>query len=343
MATLNIVTGASGHLGSALVQALLDAGRPVRALVLPGDSTAGSLPPGVQQVAGDILDPASLASLLTTPDGHPPVVYHCAGIVSTASKPNPMLHAVNVEGTMNLLFACLARGVRRLVHVSSVHALPELPKGVEVRETAVFDPDQVVGQYAKSKSEATKKVLQAAGDGLDASVVFPTGLCGPGDRAMGHTTRLLMAFASRQIPMGVRGGFDFVDVRDVANGLIRCADHGRKGDCYILGNRFIPIEELFSLFSRFLGTRPLHFYAPMWLARLGLPLFACKDKLLRRKPLFNQYALYTLSGAIRYSHEKAKSQLGYVVRPFEDTIRDSVLWLENEGFLSKWREAHSLA
>jgi dihydroflavonol-4-reductase len=102
-------------------------------------------------------------------------------MISTSGKPNPLLREVNVTGTGNMLAICKRFGVSRFIHVSSVHALPELPMGVVVRETSALNPDAVVGPYAKSKAEATLLVLQAAAAGLPASVVFPTGLCGPGD------------------------------------------------------------------------------------------------------------------------------------------------------------------
>jgi dihydroflavonol-4-reductase len=341
MQTYHVVTGATGHLGSALVRLLLEAGHPVRALVLPGDPAEQWLPQGVEKVYGNLLDAASLTPLLENGVRPPPVVYHCAGMISTSGKPNPLLREVNVTGTGNMLAICKRFGVSRFIHVSSVHALPELPKGVVVRETSALNPDAVVEPYAKSKAEATLLVLQAAAAGLPASVVFPTGLCGPGDHAMGHTTRLLLAYAAQRIPMGVRGGFDFVDARDVARGLMLCASRGNPGEAYLLGNRFIPISELFSLFSRYLGGRPVRVMAPMWLARMGLPLFSLLERHDRGAPLFTPYALYTLSGEIRYSHEKAETMLGYATRPFAETIADTVAWLRHTGHLARAGNATS--
>ena len=334
MSALQIVTGASGHLGASLVQVLLAAGRPVRALVMPGDRTAQRLPPDVEIQEGNVLDPASLRQLMATKNGEPPTVYHCAGIVSTAMKATTLLHAVNVDGTKNVLSACREAGVRKLVHVSSVHALPETRAGEPAREATRFDPDSIVGPYAKSKAEATGLVLQEADRGLNASVVFPTGLCGPGDLALGHMTRLLVDFVHNRMPMGVQGGFDFVDVRDVAKGLMQCADKGLRGEGYILGNRFITVAEIFTLFSRFTGAKTIRFFAPMWLARFGLPMFALWERLRKRPQLFNQYALHTLSGHILYSHEKASRDLGYSVRPFDETIRDMASWLKQEGLFA---------
>ena len=331
MKILYLVTGAAGHLGSAVVRALRERGEAVRALVLPGDPAASRLPSGTAVKVGNVLDIDSLKPFFDAPQDTALHVLHCAGIVSTAAKPPPLLHAVNVEGTRNLVRLCRERQVGKLVHVSSVHAIPYLPDGREIREIDRFDPERVEGPYAKSKAEATALVLDAAAGGLDASIVFPSGICGPWDYGFGNVTRIIAAYVRKRLPMGVSGGFDFVDVRDVADGMLRCAACGRTGEGYILGNRYIDVPEMFGLFRRYLGGRSIRFYAPPWLAHAALPLCALADRIAKRPPLYDAYSLDTLTTNARYSHEKAARELGYVVRPFDETVRDTIAWLRDEG------------
>ena len=161
MKELYLVTGATGHLGNTVAHRLARAGRQVRALVLPGEEHAPQLPEGVEAVAGDVRSPASLEALFAGAEGRDVTVIHCAGIVSIASRFDQNVYDVNVTGTKNVVDACVRRGVKKLVHVSSVHALPEKPGGAPVSETDVFSPGAVVGLYAKTKAAATAYALAA--------------------------------------------------------------------------------------------------------------------------------------------------------------------------------------
>ena len=161
MKELYLVTGATGHLGNTVAHRLARAGRQVRALVLPGEEHAPQLPRGVEAVAGDVRSPASLEALFAGAEGRDVTVIHCAGIVSIASRFDQNVYDVNVTGTKNVVDACVRRGVKKLVHVSSVHALPEKPGGAPVSETDVFSPGAVVGLYAKTKAAATAYALAA--------------------------------------------------------------------------------------------------------------------------------------------------------------------------------------
>jgi dihydroflavonol-4-reductase len=330
MSDLCLVTGAAGHLGYTIVRRLLELGRSVRALVLPGDRAAKRLPAQVSQVEGNVLDKESLRKFFDIPSGARATVIHCAAIVSTSSRFSQLVHDVNVDGTRNVLERCLAAPIRKLVHVSSVHAIPVLPSGQTMTEVASFDPDKVTGPYAKTKAEATARVLDAVGKGLDASVVFPAGICGPYDFGRGHVTQMIIDFKQGRLPIGVHGGFDFVDVRDVAEGVVACADRGVRGEGYILANRYVSVPELLDLLHGVTGRTRTKFYVPLWLAKAFVPFCGLYYRLRRQPPLFNSYSLHTLACNSTFSHEKASRELGYTVRPFSETIRDTVEWLLGE-------------
>ena len=328
-----LVTGAAGHLGSAVVSELKETGRrSLRVLVMPGDKTADKLPDDIEKVVADLLDESALDTFFDVPEGTQLVVIHCAGLVTTSMKFSRKVYDVNVTGTQNIVDRCLLKNVSKLVYVSSIHAMPTLPDGQTMTEIEQFDPSKVVGPYAKTKAEATAYVREAVGRGLDATIIFPCGIVGPYDQGKtNNITQLIVEFSRGKMPFGIRSRFDFVDVRDVARGIVAAAHLGRKGEGYILGNRQVSIPDMFKLLSRETGKKRTKFFVPMWLARAGLPFSALYYKFKRRKPLFCAYSLHTLGSNSLYSHEKAARELGYKARPFEETIRDTVAWLRGQG------------
>ena len=139
-----LVTGATGFLGRAVVAQLLERKAEIHALVMENDPLARELPQEVLSVVGDVCDESSMNCFFSGADRQTCVI-HCAGIVSVASHPGNRIYRVNVGGTNNILRLCAEYGVGKLVYVSSVHAVPEKPKGTEITEDAVFSPELVRG------------------------------------------------------------------------------------------------------------------------------------------------------------------------------------------------------
>ncbi|MBE0601209.1 MAG: NAD-dependent epimerase/dehydratase family protein, partial [Firmicutes bacterium] len=218
MRKLYLITGGTGHLGQNVVRLLLqNQNDHIRVLTLPGDPTP--LPDGVERITGDVCDASSLTPFFDTAGYDTAVLYHLAAYITIASKNNPKVWRVNVEGTRNVMDLALRSQIARVVYVSTVHAIPELPHSDVIAETNRFSSDSVHGQYAKSKAAAAELVLQFAKRGLNVSIVHPSGIIGPGDtQKTNHMTRTIEAMASGRIPVSIGGGYDFVDVRDVAAG-----------------------------------------------------------------------------------------------------------------------------
>lgn len=137
---------------------------------------------------------------------------------------------MNVNGTKNVIALCREFGVRRLVYVSSVHAIPDTDSMSVLKEIKEFSPEKVVGGYARTKAEATQAVLSAVQGGLDAVIVHPSGIIGPYDRSGNHLVQLVNDYLSGRIPVCVKGGYDLVDVRDVAYGCLMAAEKGRAAN-----------------------------------------------------------------------------------------------------------------
>ena len=332
MFTKYLITGGSGFLGSQVVAALKDTPAEIRALVLEKDPLAEALPSYVRKVTGDVRDAASLDAFFAGADAQTCVI-HCAGIVSVASKPDQKLYDVNVGGTRNVLAHCRKIGVGKLVHVSSVHAIPEKPKGVDITEDAVFSPDLVQGEYAKSKAMATALVLEAAREGLNASVVFPSGIIGPHDRGEGSISQLLLSYLSGRLPLAVKGGYSFVDVRDVAAGIMACTERGLAGQGYILSGPYATIQDILEATQKASSIQKKVHFLPIRLAKLVAPFYE-KWCLMRHQPLFfTPYAVEVLDSNGRFSCQAAESVLGFSPRSLESSIRDMVLWLKEDAAL----------
>lgn len=322
------VTGATGFLGKAVVQRLLTKAADIYALVMKDDPLAGTLPNGIHVCVGNVCDPSSLDSFLDGADEQSCVI-HCAGIVSVASRPGEQLYKVNVGGTKNIVNACISHSVGKLVYVSSVHALTEKPKGIEIdAETDAFNPDRLVGDYAKSKAMATRIVLDAARASLDASIVLPSGIIGPGDTAGGSITELLLSFLAGKLPIAVKGGYDFVDVRDVAEGIVSCAEKGVRGKCYILSGHYATIRDILETVAGSTGIKKAVSYIPIALAKIVAPFYELDSIRRKKKLFFTPYAVHVLQSNARFSKKASENDLGYTPRSLKETLLDTVKWLK---------------
>ncbi|MBA4348048.1 MAG: dihydroflavonol 4-reductase [Clostridiales bacterium] len=331
MKRVYMITGIGGHLGNTVARELLAAGETVRGFAQPNEDVTMLYGDAVSIVRGDVRDKSSMEPLFFGLKPEDEVLFiHSAGIVSVASKYDQRVVDVNVHGTENVVSLCKEHNVKKLVYISSVHALPELPHGNVIREVEGFQAEAVIGLYAKTKAAATQIVLDAARSGLDATIIHPSGIIGPNDYGNGHLTQMIINYLNGSLTACVEGGYDFVDVRDVANGVIAAASKGKKGECYILSNRYIPVRELLNTLSRVTGGKLIKTVLPLWFAKLTAPLAELYYKIRHEAPLFTRYTLYTLTSNARFTNEKARRDLGYKPRDIGTTIKDTVAFLNNE-------------
>ena len=324
-----LVTGATGFLGRVVAEELVRRKAQVHALVLHDDPYTDLLPKEVRTVIGDVCDKSSLSDFFADADSRTCVI-HCAGIVSVASRPGPRLYQVNVGGTGQLLQQCMAHKVGKLVYVSSVHAIPEKPKGCIISEDCEFSPGLVDGDYAKSKAAATELVFDAAERGLNASIVFPSGIIGPDDLQGGSFTSMARSFLAGKLPFAVRGGYDFVDVRDVARGILACSESGEPGKGYILSGHYVTIRRMLQLVGKAAKLKYRSLCLPLGLARLAAPYYE-RRSLRERKPLFfTPYSVSVLASNGQFSHAAASERFAYQPRPIEETLGDMTAWLLNQ-------------
>jgi len=325
-----VVTGATGHIGNVLVRQLTAEGKTVRALVMPDDDLRPLSGLDVETVSGDVTDLASLESAFTGAD----IVFHLAGIVTIMPGMAKLLERVNVGGMRNVAAACRTTGVRRLIYTSSVHAIAEPPLGTAIDESQPFDPDRVLGDYARSKARATLLLLdEVARGGLDAVICCPTGVIGPGDYGISNIGQLIVDFASGQLKSYVSGAYDFVDVRDVNRGLVLAAEKGLTGRHYIFSGDQVQVLELMKELERDIGYPAPTFRIPPAIARAAGVLASVYYRLLRRRPVFTAYSIDVLRSNSQVSSARARQELGFTSRPWQESIRDQVEWFRAEAML----------
>ena len=321
--TIHLITGATGHIGNVLVRHLLEDGQRLRALVRPGKTPAALEGLEVEIIPGDILDADSLTSAMDGVD----VVYHLAAKISLALGPDQEMERINLVGTRNVLAVAEAAGVRRLVYASSIYALRVPTTGV-VDESLLFDPAHARGAYDQSKAAASLEVQNAAAGGLEAVIVCPTAVAGPYDFQVSEAGRGILYNMPPGVKFYVDGAYDFVDVRDVAHGLVLAAEIGISGETYILGGDRLTVREVSDCIWEAAGGWHAGFWLPDWVADLAAGVLP----LLVDDPLVTPYSLAAVRSNSHISHEKALHELGFRPRPARQAILGAVsLWQERLG------------
>jgi len=255
----------------------------------------------VDKVRGDLKDPDSLAVLVQDAD----IVIHLGALISIRGNKTGELFDINVEGTRRICEAAHKAAVRRFIHFSSIHALVHSPyhKALdESRPLAVADKMA----YSRSKAAAEEIVLDAVRKGLDAVILSPTAVIGPYDYGPSLTDATIAAI-----------------------------EKGKNGKRYLLSGHWRSLEQISDLVSRITEFRPPRkFTCPHWMARIGLPFINLYCSVYEKEPLYTHDSLYTLRTSHKnISHKKAAEELGFNPRPFEETLRDTLHWFHDQGFL----------
>jgi dihydroflavonol-4-reductase len=321
------VTGATGHLGANLVRQLVADGRHVRALTYePSDQPVAALDGlDVERVQADIRDADAMLHVL---DGVE-TVFHLAARISVVPWDADDVWETNVLGTQNVVDACLARGVRRLVHVSSFHAIkPEAKKATLEDRPSSTD---ALASYPRSKAYAEQVVRFGVDRGLEAIIVNPTAMIGPWDTVPSMFGRLMLDLWRGRMPALIDGGVNLVDVRDVASAM-RAAEHvGRIGERYILAGHWLSVRELAEIACPLAGRRVPRVVIPMGMARKFAPVATRVARTFRRLPRFTDQALLALEDHRVVLGGRAMDELGHDPRRIEETIGDTYVWFRRDA------------
>ncbi|MFD4367312.1 NAD-dependent epimerase/dehydratase family protein [Rhodococcus sp. NPDC058521] len=319
------VTGAAGYVGTNLVDLLVDQGHEVTAIdrVRPVHATET----GVRWVDGDVLDPASMEKALAGAE----VVYHLVAMITLAQK-DELAWKINTKGVRTVAEAALAVGVRRMVHCSSVHSFDQENCGGSLSEVSARSVDPALPVYDRSKWQGEIELREVVDAGLDAVVCNPTGVYGPADYGLSRVNGLLRSAARGRVPAFVDGGFDFVDVRDVAAGLIAAGEKGRTGENYFLSGHMLQLTDAMRIAANVTGRRGPVFSLPAGVLNAVIPILEPIGAKLGSDVL-SKAAMSAILAAPRIDGSKARSEIGYNPRPAEETIRDLIAFLVSSGQL----------
>ena len=318
-----LITGAGGHIGNVLVKHLYKKGyKDLRLFLQEGEDVSYIEKYAAEIVRGDIRDPFAVSAAVRDCD----YVFHLAGLVKISGVRKKLVYDINAGGTRNVVQACLEKKVKRLIYVSSVHALRE-PAAGAIDETLVSDLGDLAGDYAKSKAMATTEVMNAIQKGLDAVIVFPSGVIGPYDFRSSYTGTAIRGYIdAKKTQYYFDGKYDFVDVRDVADGIFRAWKHGEKGQGYIISGSVASLAQIIDAVEQNTGNEIRRKKVPALLVKTAAALAPAYYALARKKPVLSKYSVGVLMSNSNISCEKAQKQLGYRPRPIRKTIRDIVRW-----------------
>src|ERR1700680_408856 len=322
-----VVTGATGFLGRALVQELVGAVRPVRALVRSDAAARAVVALGAEPVRGDLRNPPTLEAAFAGCA----VVYHAAG-VNAFCLPDPRpLFAVNVAGSRAVALAAAKAGVGKLIYTSSAVTMER--KGATPEATA-RDRRAFASNYARSKVEAERAVMPvAAQNGLRGVRANPASVQGPG-RTSG-TARLLLGYLNGKLRVAIDGPLNVVDIADCTRGHILAEGRGVGGERYLLCGASITFREGLELLSRITGLEDTPRFIP---ARLAYGLAAGVElagRIRHKRSSFCREMMRTLTQGSPYDGSRAARELGLAYTPIETSMRRTVGWYVAHGLVQR--------
>ncbi len=321
---LTVVTGANGYLGYALVSELAKKDERIRLSLLFDCNELDEF--GCEKMIGDVRDPKHLEEAFEGAD----TVYHVAGIVDITGERDKLVWDVNFGGTKNVVAACKKCGVKTLVYVSSVDCIPVGTDNSVIRELSEFDPKPIEGAYGKSKASATQYVIDSADENLKTCVVHPSCCIGPNDiYGTNSVCTMIGLYLKGLFPVSLNfGGYNFVDVRDVAKGMIAAAEKGKGGECYFLCGDRLTVDEFIKTLAKINGKKAPKIKLGKKTLLTLCPLIEKVFKAAKLPPVLTPFSINKLCENCNFSYEKAAKELGYSPMSAEDSLRDTVNWLK---------------
>jgi dihydroflavonol-4-reductase len=323
-----LVTGATGFLGSAVARKLLAAGHNVRVLVRPESDRSNLAQLPLEIAIGSLAEPATLPPAVAGIDA----LFHVAADYRLWVPDEKLMYRTNVDGTLALMQAAQAAGVKRIVHTSSVATLGLLPDGGSADEATPVSLADMIGPYKRSKFLAEAGVTRLVRErGLPAVIVNPSTPIGPRDIKPTPTGRMIVEAASGRMPAYVDTGLNFAHVDDVAAGHVAALERGRLGERYILGGENLTLAEALQIICPLVGRKAPRLKLP---ADLILPLAYAAEaagRITGREPFVTVDGVRLAKKKMFFTIDKAKRELGYAPRPAAEGFREAVEWFAAQG------------
>ncbi len=323
-----LVTGGSGFVGANLVAALLERGDSVRILRRETSVSKSVEALDCEEIVGDVLDSATVSKAVEGCD----TVFHLASIVAYWRAKKKQVYRVNVEGTRTVMAACVNHSVKRVVHTSTVSAIGIPNQGEWACEESVFDARSRQMAYSDSKRLGEIEVHKAIGQGLNAVIVNPAQVMGPGDHGlyMGNIFKSSKRGTFTAVPIG---GLCVVNVRAVVMGLIAAADKGRCGERYILGGENLTYMEIASILANLVGSTPPRYIVPNWVLKPTAIIVDVFNRVTRIPATICGEHVRLGADFLYYDSSKAQAELDFPILPFSDAAQQAYDWYRANGYL----------
>jgi dihydroflavonol-4-reductase len=323
MASLVLVTGGGGFIGSHLVRRLVEQGESVRVLERPEASVSHLPLDRVDLVRSDIRDRRAVERAVRGCRE----VYHLAANPNLWARQRGLFRQVNYLGTVNVLEEALAAGVRRVLHTSTESILTRARQTAPIAEEQHVTLRDVIGPYCRSKFLAERHALRLARAGAPVLIVNPTLPVGPGDLGRSPPTQMLLDFCRGRRREYLDAELNLIDVRDVADGMVRAMERGRPGRRYLLGHENLSIRGVFALLARFTGLPE-----PRWRVPYPVALAAAyvsewwADVFTHRCPAATVTGVKLTRRVMHFDPRRSLDELGLRPRPVAESLADAVAW-----------------
>lgn len=320
------ITGASGHIASALIPLLLSKG--YRLKLLQHNQKIKWNHHNIELVSGNILEPESLhpwAAECTT-------IIHCAAKISIESNSDPTVYAVNFKGTKNTFYAAKEAGVEVFIHLSSIHAfeLPTVSTSV-INESSPYCSDQS-HLYDRSKRDAQRFILEQSG--MRIICLCPTGIIGPFDQGPSLMGQAILDIYNSKLPAMISGGFDFCDVREIAQSILAALENKTSKGVYLLSGHWSTARKLLNVINACSSINIRILVLSPSLAYAFLPIISIWTKLKKSKPLYTRETLDAWTKSkIQFDSSRAQRELLYHCRGLEETIKDTIEWFKTNNYI----------
>jgi len=330
-----LVTGANGHVGTNICRLLAERGETVRAMIRPSADPKLLETMNVQIVRGDIMDPTSTAAAV---DGCGRVYHTAAGFLMWSKDPERDIIRPSVDGTRIVLEAAVKAGVDKVVYTSTTGTM-----GLATRPDQTVDETQFNEHphthYVRGKIAAEKEAFAISKrTGLPLCSTHPGLIMGPRFAKLSESVKQVADFLNQGTPLYFEGGFGIVDAEDVARGSLLAMDKGRSDERYILSGEDVTVKQLFDILAELTGLKAPTLKAPVGIVRALATVMEIASKLTGSRPMLDRSQVDEFAGHYGYfGSSKAKRELGYTYLSARDTLRRTMAWLVDKGFVNDRR------
>lgn len=321
-----LVTGATGFLGVHLCHQLIKQGWRVLALCRD-EQKAKNLDPSIDIIIGDILDTSAFKKQLPEKLD---AIFHTAASTSTWFKNNAMQTKTNLGGTQNMVNLSIEKNVKKYIHVSSVVVFGMHTQLRNITEDMPKSGSESFINYVKTKTASEKIVLDSKD--LETVIINPTHIIGPGDK--NNWARLIKMIAEKKLPSIPNGAGSFVDVRDVANGIILAFHHkGKNGHNYLLGGTDMNFKQFIHEVANKLAVKPTSIQLPTFFLKVMGSIKNTVSRFTHKEPDITPESVAIISDLYACDSAKARKDLGYQTRDFTATLDDTLKFLKEEKMI----------